>query len=168
MKITTHQATVCGLLLALTLVLSLLPLYRMPYGGTITLGGMLPMMLIAFVYGPRVGIMAGFVYGLLNLLLNPYILHPVQVLLDYPLPFMALGLCGFFPQRPYLGMAVGVAVRYLFHFLSGVVFFASYAPATMSPVVYSLVANGSYLLPDLVICMVLYRLLPIEKFRQMM
>lgn len=108
MKITTHQATVCGLLLALTLVLSLLPLYRMPYGGTITLGGMLPMMLIAFVYGPRVGIMAGFVYGLLNLLLNPYILHPVQVLLDYPLPFMALGLCGFFPQRPYLGMASGI------------------------------------------------------------
>lgn len=42
MKITTHQATVCGLLLALTLVLSLLPLYRMPYGGTITLGGCCP------------------------------------------------------------------------------------------------------------------------------
>lgn len=116
-KLTTHQATCCGLLLALTLVLSLLPLYRMPYGGTITLGGMLPIMLIAFVYGPEVGIMAGFVYGLLNLLLNPYILQPVQVLFDYPLPFMALGLCGFFPRHPYLGMAVGVAVRYLFHFI---------------------------------------------------
>ena len=62
-KLTTHQATCCGLLLALTLVLSLLPLYRMPYGGTITLGGMLPIMLIAFAYGPEVGIMAGFVYG---------------------------------------------------------------------------------------------------------
>ena len=98
-KLTTHQATCCGLLLALTLVLSLLPLYRMPYGGTITLGGMLPIMLIAFAYGPEVGIMAGFVYGLLNLLLNPYILQPVQVLFDYPLPFMALGLCGFFPRR---------------------------------------------------------------------
>lgn len=167
-KLTTHQTAVCGLLLALTLVLSLLPLYRMPYGGTITLGGMLPMMLIAFAYGPEVGIMAGFVYGLLNLLLNPYILQPVQVLFDYPLPFMALGLCGFFPQRPYLGMTVGVGIRYLFHFISGVAFFASYAPKGMSPAVYSLVANGTYLIPDLVICMVLYRLLPMDRFRKMM
>lgn len=167
-KLTTHQAAVCGLLLALTLVLSLLPLYRMPYGGTITLGGMLPMMLIASAYGPEVGIMAGFVYGLLNLLLNPYILQPVQVLFDYPLPFMALGLCGFFPQRPYLGMTVGVGIRYLFHFISGVAFFASYAPKGMSPAVYSLVANGTYLIPDLVICMVLYRLLPMDRFRKMM
>lgn len=167
-RLTTHQATVCGLLLALTLVLSLLPLYWMPYGGTITLGGMLPMMLIAFAYGPEVGIMAGFVYGLLNLLLNPYILQPVQVLFDYPLPFMALGLCGFFPQRPYWGMVVGVGLRYLFHFISGVAFFASYAPQGMSPVVYSLAANGTYLIPDLVICMVLYRLLPMDRFRKMM
>ena len=66
------------------------------------------------------------------------------------------------------GMAVGVAVRYLFHFISGVAFFASYAPAGMSPAVYSLVANGTYLIPDLVICLVLYRLLPMERFRQMM
>ena len=51
-------------------------------------------MLIAFAYGPEVGFLAGFAYGILNLLLNPYILHPVQVLFDYPLPFMALGLWG--------------------------------------------------------------------------
>lgn len=43
-------------------------------------GHVLPIMLIAFAYGPEVGFLAGFAYGILNLLLNPYILHPVQVL----------------------------------------------------------------------------------------
>ncbi|MGM9517406.1 MAG: energy-coupled thiamine transporter ThiT [Acidaminococcus sp.] len=167
-KLSTHQVTCCALLLALTLILSLLPLYRMPYGGTVTLGGMLPIMFIAFAYGPEVGFLAGFAYGILNLLLNPYILHPVQVLFDYPLPFMALGLCGFFPKHPYGGMVVAVAVRYLCHFISGVAFFASYAPAGMSPVVYSLVANGTYLIPDLIICLVLYRVLPMERFKGLM
>ena len=93
-KLSAHQLSSCGFMLALTLVLSVFPLYRMPYGGTITLGGMLPIMLVAFAFGPEVGVLAGFAYGILNLLLNPYILHPVQVLFDYPLPFMALGVCG--------------------------------------------------------------------------
>ncbi|MDD6570013.1 MAG: energy-coupled thiamine transporter ThiT, partial [Acidaminococcus sp.] len=122
----------------------------------------------AFAYGPEVGFLAGFAYGILNLLLNPYILHPVQVLFDYPLPFMALGLCGFFPKHPFGGMVVAVGVRYLCHFISGVAFFASYAPAGMSPVVYSLVANGTYLIPDLIICLVLYRVLPMERFKRLM
>lgn len=163
-----HHLTVCGLLLALTLLLNFFPLYRMPYGGTITLGGMLPIMLIAFAYGPKQGILAGFAYGILSLLLDPYILHPLQVLLDYPLPFMALGLCGFFPRRPYAGMCLAVLARYCFHVISGVVFFASYAPAGMSPLVYSLLANATYLGPDLIICLGLYRLLPVKRFFALM
>lgn len=163
-KLSAHQLSSCGFMLALTLVLSVFPLYRMPYGGTITLGGMLPIMLVAFAFGPEVGVLARFAYGILNLLLNPYILHPVQVLFDYPLPFMALGVCGFFPQHPYGGMILAVLMRYFCHFVSGVAFFASYAPAGMSPVVYSLWANGLYLLPDLAICLLLYRVLPMGRF----
>ena len=55
-------------------------------------------------------------------------------------------------------------MRYFCHFVSGVAFFASYAPAGMSPVVYSLWANGLYLLPDLAICLLLYRVLPMGRF----
>lgn len=99
-KLSTHQVTCCALLLALTLILSLslLPLYRMPYGGTVTLGGMLPIMLIAFAYGPEVGFLAGFAYGILNLLLNPYILHPVQVL------FICLVLYRVLPMERFKGL----------------------------------------------------------------
>jgi thiamine transporter len=61
-----------------------------------------------------------------------------------------------------------VAVRLFFHFLSGVVFFGSYAPAGTSIYLYSFVTNLTYLLPNLVICLVFYRLLPVERFLSLM
>jgi len=84
-----------------------------------------------------------------------YIIDPVQALLDYPLAFAALGLAGVFKKHPLLGVAVGVCGRFLAHFVSGVVFFAVYAPAGMHPVVYSAIYNGSYLLLEFIISVVI-------------
>ena len=78
-------------------------------------------------------------------------MHPAQVLLDYPIAFGALGLAGFFRNRAFLGINVGIAGRFLAHFVSGIIFFAIYAPEGMSPIIYSALYNGSYLLPELVI-----------------
>ena len=153
-RLSVSMAASSGLMLAMAVILTAFPFYRMPNGGSVTLGGMLPLFFISFAYGPEVGMLAGFAYSLMNLVMAPYILHPVQVLFDYPLPFMALGLAGCFPRHHMAGITAAVAVRLFFHFLSGVVFFGSYAPAGTSIYLYSFVTNLTYLLPNLVICLV--------------
>lgn len=167
-RLSVSMAASSGLMLAMAVILTAFPFYRMPNGGSVTLGGMLPLFFISFAYGPEVGMLAGFAYSLMNLVMAPYILHPVQVLFDYPLPFMALGLAGCFPRHHMAGITAAVAVWLFFHFLSGVVFFGSYAPAGTSIYLYSFVTNLTYLLPNLVICLVFYRLLPVERFLSLM
>jgi len=162
-KLNTPMMIHISLMLALTVILHTFRLYHMPQGGSVTLGAMIPLLLIAFRYGPVVGYLAGFTYGLLNLLQDPYILHPVQVLFDYPLPYMALGLAGYFKDRMLLGAIVGSCGRFICHFISGVVFFASYAPPGTSPYWYSLVFNATYLLPELMICLLILRVLPVKR-----
>lgn len=160
---TTQMIVHIGIALALTVVLHALRLYHMPQGGSITFGAMVPLFLISFHYGPIVGYFAGFIYGLLNLIQDPYILHPVQVLFDYPLPYMALGVAGYFKERYFIGVLVGICGRFLCHFISGVVFFASYAPPSVSPYWYSFIVNATYLIPELVICLIMMRILPVKR-----
>ena len=114
-----------GLMLALAFLLHNIVLYRFPQGGAVTCGGMLPLLLIAFLYGAEVGFLSGFIFGLINLVQNPFILHPLQVLFDYPLPYMALGLAGYWRKNIYLGATVGIGGRFLCHYISGIVFFAN-------------------------------------------
>jgi len=162
-KMNTQMIVHIGLMLALTVILHNFRLYHMPQGGSVTLGAMIPLLLIAFRYGPVGGYLAGFVYGLINLIQDPYILHPIQVLFDYPLPYMALGLAGHFKDRMLLGAIVGISGRFLCHFVSGAIFFGSYAPAGMSPYWYSLVFNATYLIPELIICLIILKVLPMER-----
>ncbi|SFL51899.1 energy-coupled thiamine transporter ThiT [Pelosinus propionicus] len=162
-KLNTQMMVHISLMVALTIILHTFRLYHMPQGGSVTLGAMIPLLLIAFRYGPIVGYLAGFVYGLFNLLQDPYILHPIQVLFDYPLPYMALGLAGYFKDRMLLGAIVGSCGRFICHFISGVVFFASYAPPGTSPYWYSFVFNATYLLPELMICLFILRVLPVKR-----
>ena len=124
---------------------------QMPEGGRVTLAAMVPVLFVALRRGPRVGILAGVVLGLVVLVEEPFIYHPVQVLLDYPLAFGALGLAGFFRNSPVLGVAVGIGGRFICHFVSGLVFFATFAPAGMNPALYSAVYNGWYLVPEFII-----------------
>lgn len=167
-KLNTRMIVHIGLMLALTVILHTFRLYHMPQGGSVTLGGMLPLLLIAFRYGPAVGYLSGFSYGLINLIQDPFILHPIQVLFDYPLPYMAIGLAGYFKDRILLGAIVGICGRFICHFISGSVFFASYAPADMSPYWYSFVFNATYLVPELIICLVILHTLPVRRILSQM
>ena len=151
------------LMLALSLILSQFRLYHFPQGGSVTLGAMVPLLIISFRYGAGVGALAGFVFGLIQIIQDPFILHPLQVLFDYPLPYMALGLAGFFPQRLILATVLAFAAKFACHFISGVVFFASYAPEGMAPVIYSLTVNASMILPELLICCVILKVLPVSR-----
>ena len=136
---------------ALATALSYIKVFSLPQGGSVTAGSMVPILWLALRRGPKVGLFAAAVYGLVQLAVEPFIVHPLQVLLDYPLAFGALGLAGFFHNRPFIGVNVGIWGRFIAHFVSGVIFFASYAPEGMHPAVYSAIYNGSYILPELAI-----------------
>ena len=162
-RLTTPILVNISLMLALALILSQFRLYHFPQGGSVTLGAMVPLLIISFRYGAGVGALAGFVFGLIQIIQDPFILHPLQVLFDYPLPYMALGLAGFFPQRLILATVLAFAAKFACHFISGVVFFASYAPEGMAPVIYSLTVNASMILPELLICCAILKVLPVSR-----
>jgi thiamine transporter len=144
---------------ALSLVLNFIKIFQMPQGGSITLGSMVPVLLLSFRRGPRIGVFTGVVFGLAQMVLDGWIYNPFGMFLDYPLAFGVLGLAGLFKRVPPVGVALSLMARFLSHFLSGILFFWMYAPEGMSPIIYSLVYNGSYMLPELVISAVIIYLL---------
>jgi len=135
---------------ALAYVLNLIVILRLPQGGSVTAASMVPILWLALRRGPKIGIFGGVIFGLVDLFPQPFIVHPAQFLLDYPLAFGALGLAGLLRGHPITGVAVGISGRFICHFISGLVFFATYAPTGMNPAVYSAVYNGSYLVLELV------------------
>ena len=161
--LSTRTLVNMSLMLAITVVLHQIKLFHMSQGGSVTAGSMVPLLFIAYRYGAGIGSLAGFLYGLINLLSNPFIVHPVQVLFDYPLPYMAMGLAGLWKEHLYAGTALAFTGRFICHFISGVVFFASYAPQGMNPMVYSFTANAAYLLPEFIICCIILKLLPLRR-----
>lgn len=165
-KIDTRMITNIGIALALSAVLQIFRIYHFPEGGGVTLGSLVPILIIAFIYGPEVGFLAGFLHGMITLVLDPFILHPVQFLFDYPLPSMALGLAGYFRNKKVIGAAVAIFVKYAFHFISGVAFFGSYAPKGVSPIYYSLTVNGILMLVEGGIAVVIVALLPFRIFKR--
>jgi thiamine transporter len=148
---------------ALSTALSLITFVVFPQGGSVTAGSMVPMVWLALRRGPKIGIFAGVVYGLVQLAILPQIYYPLQILLDYPLAFGCLGLAGFFKKYALAGVAVAVGGRFVMHLISGAVFFAEFAPEGMNPWVYSTIYNGSYMLPELVISMFFIYLLQRSK-----
>lgn len=131
-----------------------------PQGGSVSLV-MVPIVILAFRRGWGAGVTAGFIVGVLDLMMASFIVHPVQVVLDYPVAFAALGLAGLIKLReaPFGGqlgkiaLAVGFAglMRLTSHFISGVIWFGEFAPEGFSPIWYSLLYNASYIVPDIVI-----------------
>lgn len=152
-----------GAMIAMAQVLSYLKIYELPYGGSITAGSMVPILFFAIRWGVGPGLIAGSVYGILQFLLGgSFTVHPLSIFLDYILAFGLLGLAGLFKKSlpgVYLGVFCGVLGRFAASVISGVVIWASYAPETMTPLTYSVIYNGSYLLPELIISFVSVTLL---------
>jgi thiamine transporter len=138
--------------IAVAFVLSCIKLFRMPQGGSVTPAAMMPLVLFALAFGPGQGIVVGCAFGLLQLIEDFYVIHPVQLLVDYPMAYaaLALGCVALWLPEKYerfrLPMAVllGYFGRYLMASISGAVFFAEYA-GEQNAWVYSLGYNLSYL-----------------------
>ena len=165
-KMSAKQLTFCAVAMALALVTSFIKFASLPMGGSNTLFSMFFICFIGYLYGPKIGIMTGVAYGILQLILGPYIYAPLQVLLDYPLAFGALGLAGFFSNKKFgltTGVIVGILGRYICHVISGYVFFASYAPEGMNPMIYTLGYNATYIVPELIATVIVVSLPPVMK-----
>ena len=157
-----------AMMVALAQVLSYIKLMELPNGGSLT-PAMFPIILFAVRWGLTPGLMAGFTFGLLQLIFDgAYAWGWQSMLLDYLVAFTPLGLAGLFKGKKwgiFVGTVVGCLGRFVIHFISGVTVYAQYMPEefmgmTMtSPVFYSVLYNGTYMLPNTILAIVICTLL---------
>lgn len=166
----TKQLVFSAMSIALATVISVvIKLPSLPNGGSITLFSMLVICLVGYWYGPVTGLIAAFTYGILQFIVGPYVVHPAQVLLDFPFAFGALGLSGFFHNKKnglVLGYLVGVCGRFLFHEISGLIFYTEYVGSLKGNALAiwgSTIYNLSYLLPEAALTLILLLLPPIRR-----
>lgn len=141
-----------GVMVAFAYILSLFRVGKMPQGGSVSLQ-MLPLFVVALRWGGVPGLIAGVLFSGVKMMVDPYIVHPIQGLLDYPLAFASIGLAGFLREKPLAGITVGGLSRFFCHFLAGVVFFGEYAPAGQSVYAYSSIYNITYMGPEILIAL---------------
>lgn len=165
-KLTVKQLAFCAMSLALGTLLSEIKIIDFPWGGSATLLSMLVICLPGYLFGLGAGLMTGVAYGVLQILIDPYILFPLQLVVDYLLAFGALGLSGLFANTKnglIKGYLVGILGRYVFVVLSGWIFFAEYAWEGWAPLPYSLVYNGIYIFAEAAITLILLAIPAVRK-----
>ncbi|MDO4618237.1 MAG: energy-coupled thiamine transporter ThiT [Clostridia bacterium] len=133
-----------GVMIALATILSLITIYSLPYGGSITLLSMLPLLFVGFIYGKAWGVLTGVIYGILQAILGAatssafagldFVSVMLVIILDYLVAFGVLGFAGIFknkikniPLSFGLGVFLSTTLRYITHFISGYIVYGSYA-----------------------------------------
>ncbi len=154
-----------AVLIALASALSLIKIWQMPLGGSITLLSMLPIVLISIEYGISWGLVGAFVYSLVQLGFDfasvmSWGLSPAAIvgtiLLDYILAYTAIGVSGIFRKKGVAGICIGIFIalclRFVCHLISGTIIFDIWMPKEWSnPLLYSICYNGIYMLPEFVL-----------------
>ena len=168
------KLTECAIMLALATVLSFIKIIQMPMGGSVTLCSMLPIILIGIKHGKLTGASVGLLYSLLQLVMDLpggnvfYVgmsagVVVIVALFDYIVPFTFLGFAGMFSKirtekipalGSYIGIVTVIIVRFLCHFITGFSVWGQWAPEGMGKYYYSLIYNGTYLLPELGVTLV--------------
>jgi len=165
-KFTTRSIAFGGICLAASFTLSFLKVSPVQYGGSITLASFVPVLIYAYAYGPLKGLLVGAIFGLLNFISGPYILTPMTFILDYILAFASIGLMGFAKNfgklstatKVVLGTVLVYVARFIFHLISGFIYFAEDAIwvdlPTPNAFVYSLIYQAVYVPADCLIATV--------------
>ena len=159
----------CAMAIALAYAASFIQLFKLPYGGSVTLLSMLFIVLVANWYGPKTGILVGLAYGILQFLQEPYFLTLFQVCCDYVLAFAALGVAGFFRKRKdglLIGYIAAVLARGVFHTIGGYLYWMDYMPETFPQslrTLYPIIYNYSYLLAEGVVTAIVLKIPAVEK-----
>lgn len=158
---TTKMLSLGAICMALTCVLAMIKIFRMPNGGSVTPASMLPLMLFSYVYGVGPGLVLGAIYGMMDFALGGWFLSIPQLLMDYPVAFAMCGLAGLFRRHENvkLGLSLGVIVgsigRYIAAVTAGLLFWTDLTEGAAAAIIYSLTYNGSYMLAECIICIVL-------------
>ncbi len=169
-KMSTRMLVEAGIMIGLAQLLSYVKIYEAPFGGSVTLGSMIPILIFAIRWGSKPGILVGLVYGFLQFALGTkFSYHPLGIFLDYIFAFACLGFAGLFRKNIFstvVSIAIAMIGRFIFHFISGIVLWYSYAPEGMNTYLYSLIYNGQFLLPEFIISAVLICALykPLKRF----
>ncbi len=165
-KTKTKNITLCAVMIALATVLSLIPVYQAPYGGTVTLGSMVPLVMVcAIIKDFRWSALTCFAYSLIQMMIGftapptgTLLYFIAVVLLDYVIAFTVISLANPISKlikNEFIGIAVGASVamigRFVCHFFSGILIWGVYAPEGQPVWLYSILYNGGYMLPELLI-----------------
>ena len=159
---------VCAAAIALAYVASYVKLFSLPFGGSVTLFSMLFIALVGYWYGPRFGLLTGFVYGLLQFFQEPYMLNLLQVGCDYLFAFSALGVAGIFKNKKnglVKGYLFAILLRGVFHSLGGYLFWMSYMPESFPAslaALYPIIYNYSYILAEGIVTVIILMLPPVK------
>ena len=153
-KAKTKKLIYCAAALALAFVTSLIKVYTLPFGGSVTLFSMLFVVLIANWYGTLTGVLVGAIYGVLSFMQEPIFLSVPQFILDYICSFAALGLAGIFSNKKnglLKGYIFGIFMRGAFATIAGYIFWSAYMPETFPKALeklYSVIYNYGYILAE--------------------
>ncbi len=155
-----------AILIAIATVLSLIKIIQLPYGGSVTIAAMLPIIIISYRHGLGWGIASGLVYGVIRQLLGISVLGWVTtwqsilavILLDYVVAFAFCGLGGVF-RRPVknqalaltLGAILACVLRFLCHVISGATVWAGLSIPTEAALIYSIAYNSTYMIPETIV-----------------
>lgn len=166
MSTNIKKFTMSAILLAIAYVLSFVKLLHLPFGGSITLFSMLFISFPSYFFGVKYGLIASISYSLLQLIIDPYIVHPVQLVLDYIIGFSCFGLVGLFGKEEkdfMLGFIIACCMRFLSSSISGYIFFKEYAPEGWNPILYTVVYNGSYVFTECILSLIVINVGPVRK-----
>jgi len=180
-RISVKDLAECALMIAMATVLSFIVVYRMPQGGSVTLFSMVPLLYVAYRHPLKWAVLSALAYALLHMLFSFYpppagtvIAFAGVVLLDYVIAYGVLGLAGLF-ARPFgrsarsvlIGGTIAIALRFVCHYVSGILIWDAFAPEGQPIPLYSLLYNGPYMLIEWVLSMIgiaaLIKVLPKEK-----
>ncbi len=167
----TEVAVFTALAYLLDYVGNILSFKIWPQGGSVSIA-MVPIFLMAFRWGLKGGLLTGFLLGLLQFILGfAQVYTIIQGIIDYFIAFTVVGFAGIFARQisnmlnegkkgkwisyVIFGAFIGSLLRYLCHFVSGFVFFGEYAPKGQPVMIYSLLYNGTYMLPSFVISVII-------------
>ncbi len=161
----TKKITTGALMVAMATVLSMIALVRMPQGGTVTAISMAPIIIFSFTANLKYSLITAFVYSIIQMMLGgiappteTFLSYMLVILLDYVFAFTVLGFAGSIKRKfkdKYIGACVSTLIvtliRFICHFLSGILIWSVYAPEGQSAALYSLIYNGSYMSVEIVI-----------------
>lgn len=164
----TRALVECALMIAVASILSMIKLVDLPYGGSVTIASMLPIIIIAYRHGPGWGLGGGLAYGVIQQLLGLNTLSYVTtwqsilavVLLDYIIAFAVIGISGIFRKMKsqsaalvYGSILVGL-LRYVCHVISGATVWAGLSIPDNAALMYSLAYNATYMLPETIVLVI--------------